>query len=107
MASRGKFIALEGIDGAGKRTQSQLLGSALNARGIACAPFSFPRYGSTFGRLISGFLNGQFGALETIDAHFSSLLYAGDRFEAKHELEDTLASGSTILADRYVASNLA
>lgn len=107
MAPRGTFIAIEGIDGSGKRTQAAWLGRALAARGIACVPFSFPRYGSSFGKLIASFLNGEFGSLEAIDAHLSALLYAGDRFEAKPELEAALASGKTILADRYVASNLA
>jgi len=107
MASRGKLIAIEGVDGAGKHTQSELLGLALRARGVACVPFCFPRYESTFGRLIASFLNGDFGPLDTIDAHFSALLYAGDRFEAKAELEAALAAGNTIVSDRYVASNLA
>ena len=107
MAARGKFIAIEGIDGAGKRTQCELLNQALQARGIVCAPFSFPRYDSTFGRLIAAFLNGDLGQPDTIDAHFSALMYAGDRLEAKPNLEAALAAGKTILADRYVASNLA
>jgi dTMP kinase len=107
MGSRGKFIAIEGVDGAGKHTQAELLGAALRARGVPFVPFSFPRYASTFGRLIAKFLNGDFGPLDTIDAHFSALLYAGDRFEAKAELEAVLATGKTILSDRYIASNLA
>ncbi len=107
MASRGTFIAIEGIDGSGKHTQAEWLGRAFAARGISYVPFSFPRYGSSFGKLIASFLNGEFGKLETIDAHLSALLYAGDRFEAKPELEAALAAGKTILTDRYVASNLA
>ena len=107
MAPRGTFIAIEGIDGSGKHTQAERLGQALAARGIPYAAFSFPRYGSSFGRLIANFLNGDFGKLESVDAHLSALLYAGDRFEAKSELEAALAAGKTILTDRYVASNLA
>ncbi len=107
MPSRGQFIAIEGVDGAGKRTQCALLNNALQARGIACAPLSFPRYDSTFGRLIAAFLNGDLGRPETIDAHLSALLYAGDRLEAKSDLTAALAEGKTILADRYIASNLA
>jgi dTMP kinase len=107
MASRGQFIAIEGVDGAGKRTQCELLGEALQKRGIACTSVSFPRYESSFGRLIAGFLNGDMGKLDAIDAHLSALLYAGDRFEAKPDLEATLGAGKTILADRYIASNLA
>ena len=107
MASQGSFIAIEGIDGSGKRTQAELLGRAFAGRRIPYVPFSFPRYGSSFGKLIASFLNGEFGKLEAIDPHLSALLYAGDRFEAKVELEAALASGKTILTDRYVGSNLA
>ncbi len=35
------------------------------------------------------------------------MLYAGDRLEAKPELEAALHEGQIVLADRYVASNLA
>lgn len=107
MASRGAFIAIEGIDGSGKHTQAEMLGRAFTARGISWAPVSFPRYETLFGKLIGSFLNGEFGKLDAVDAHLSALLYAGNRFEAKPELEAALATGKTILADRYVASNLA
>jgi dTMP kinase len=42
-----------------------------------------------------------------VDAHFSALLYAGDRFEAKADLEAALDSGQAVVTDRYIASNLA
>src|SRR6201998_4632981 len=105
--TRGKLIVIEGIDGAGKRTQADLLARTFEQRGMAFVRFSFPRYESSFGRLIGRFLNGDFGPLPAVDAHFSALLYAGDRFEAKSELEAALDSGQTVLTDRYIASNLA
>ena len=104
---RGRLIAIEGIDGSGKRTQMDLLAAALRARGMEPGQVSFPRYESFFGKMVGRFLNGEFGQLEQVDPHFSALLYAGDRFEAKAELEGALAAGQTILADRYIASNLA
>ncbi len=107
MTPRGKFIAIEGIDGSGKRTQLDLLARAFESRGLAIARISFPRYESFFGKLVGRFLNGDFGALKTVDPHFSALLYAGDRFEAKGEMESALASGKVVLADRYIASNMA
>ncbi|HJY87147.1 MAG TPA: hypothetical protein VKE24_09955 [Candidatus Acidoferrales bacterium] len=107
MPHRGKLIAIEGIDGSGKRTQIDLLGRAFAARSVPYVRHSFPRYESTFGRLVARFLNGEFGRLDAVDAHLSALLYAGDRFEARAELEAALAAGKTILADRYVGSNLA
>jgi dTMP kinase len=105
--ARGKLIVIEGIDGAGKGTQADLLARAFEQRGVPFVRFSFPKYESSFGRLIARFLNGEFGPLPAVDAHFSALLYAGDRFEAKPELERALNSGRAVLLDRYIASNLA
>ncbi len=107
MAARGKLIALEGIDGSGKRTQLDLLARELDARGFPTHLISFPRYESYYGKLVGRYLNGEFGSLSTVDPHLSALLYAGDRLEAKPELEAALASGKIVLADRYVGSNLA
>jgi dTMP kinase len=42
-----------------------------------------------------------------VDPHFAALLYAGDRFEARQELSAALEQGKLVLADRYIASNLA
>jgi dTMP kinase len=107
MPARGKFIVLEGIDGSGKRTQLDMLARDFASRNVPFAQISFPRYDGFFGKLAARYLNGEFGSLEAVDAHFSALLYAGDRFEAKPKIESDLASGKTLLADRYVGSNLA
>jgi dTMP kinase len=107
MTPPGKLIAIEGIDGSGKRTQVDLLEKALFAGGHSVFSTGFPQYDSWFGKMVGQFLNGDFGALETVDPHFSALLYAGDRFEAKPRLEAALNEGKIVLADRYIGSNLA
>lgn len=107
MPAGGKFIAFEGIDGSGKRTQLELLSKVLRRRGVAHVCISFPRYEGFFGRMVAQYLNGDFGKLREVDPHFSALLYAGDRLEHKAELEKHLAAGRTVIADRYVGSNLA
>ena len=107
MTTRGKLIAIEGIDGSGKRTQVELLTLTLKARGHCVYSTAFPQYDSWFGKMVGRFLNGDLGPLESVDPHFSSLLYAGDRFEAKYKLESALDSGQIVLVDRYIASNLA
>jgi len=107
MTPRGKLIVLEGIDGSGKRTQLDLLAHALEARGQSITRISFPRYDSSFGKLAGRYLNGDFGPLEAVDPHLSAVLYAGDRFEAKGEIESNLAAGKIVLSDRYIGSNLA
>jgi dTMP kinase len=105
MSSTGKLIAVEGIDGSGKRTQVDLLNAALQSRGLQTFVTGFPIYDSWFGRMAGQFLNGDFGT--EVDPHFAALLYAGDRFEAKDAIETALQAGKIVLADRYVASNLA
>ena len=107
MRARGKLIAVEGIDGSGKRTQVEFLAKVLRDRGHSVYATGFPQYDSWFGKMAGQFLNGELGPLESVDPHFSALLYAGDRFEAKAMLEDALSNGQIVLADRYIASNLA
>jgi dTMP kinase len=107
MTARGKLIAIEGIDGSGKRTQVKLLEHALMTRGHEVYSTGFPQYDSWFGKMVGKFLNGELGPLESVDPHFTALLYAGDRFEAKPKLESALNAGKIVLADRYIASNLA
>jgi dTMP kinase len=107
MPARGKFIVLEGIDGSGKRTQLDMLARALTARGVQFAQISFPRYDGFFGKLVARFLNGEFGPLDSVDPHFSAVLYADDRLEARPEIEAHLVAGRAVIADRYIGSNLA
>ena len=102
------LIALEGIDGSGKGTQSQLLVERLEADGHRVALLSFPRYAHTFfGARIGDYLNGRFGSLGAVDPFLASLLFAGDRFESKPVLERALAEHDYVVLDRYVASNIA
>ena len=107
MTAPGKLIAVEGIDGSGKRTQVERLTLALKARGYSIYSTGFPQYESWFGKMVGQFLNGDLGSLENVDPHFTTLLYAGDRFEAKPKLEAALNNGQIVLVDRYVGSNLA
>jgi dTMP kinase len=105
----GRLIAIEGIDGSGKRTQMDLLHGVLAAGegGHSVYSTAFPQYDSWFGKMVGQFLNGELGALEAVDPHFTALLYAGDRFEAKPKIEAALNEGKIVLIDRYIGSNLA
>ncbi|MCG8466019.1 MAG: dTMP kinase [Xanthomonadales bacterium] len=104
------LICIEGIDGSGKATQSQLLVNALRDRygDERVLTMSFPRYGqSFFAREVGAYLNGERGTLAQVHPRFSAILFAGDRFQAKPELEQALAGGKIVVCDRYVASNTA
>ncbi|HEY2458844.1 MAG TPA: hypothetical protein VGI13_16180 [Candidatus Acidoferrum sp.] len=107
MTTRGLLIAIEGIDGSGKHTQAKLLEHALFSSGFSVFATGFPQYDSWFGTMVGKFLNGEFGSLEDLDPRFTAMLYAGDRFEAKSQLESALNEGKVVLVDRYVGSNLA
>jgi len=105
----GRLVAIEGIDGSGKRTQMDLLHGVIAAGegGQSVYSTAFPQYDSWFGKMVGQFLNGDFGPLDTVDPHFTALLYAGDRFEFKPRLESALQAGKIVLVDRYIGSNLA
>src|SRR5260370_12056204 len=105
MTVPGKLIAIEGIDGSGKRTQVDLLTLNLKSRGHSVFSTGFPKYDSWFGKMVGQFLNGDLGPLESVDPHFTALLYAGDRFEAKPKLEAALNNAQILLVHRYTASN--
>lgn len=107
MTTLGRLIAIEGIDGSGKHTQARLLEQSLKSKGFGVYATGFPQYDSWFGTMVGKYLNGEFGSLQAVDPHFSALLYAGDRFEAKSRIESCLKDGKIVLVDRYVASNLA
>jgi dTMP kinase len=85
----------------------RLLARELESRGYRVLPTGFPQYGSWFGKLVGQFLNGDYGDLNTLDPHLTALLYAGDRFECKQPIVAALEDGNIVIADRYIASNLA
>ncbi len=102
------LVAIEGIDGSGKGTQSALLCEHLRQRGVSAALLSFPRYEQTrFGAAIGAFLNGQFGDLDSVHPQLASLLFAGDRFESKDVILEAAQAHDVVVFDRYVASNIA
>ncbi|MFY9461914.1 MAG: hypothetical protein WAP51_01795 [Candidatus Sungiibacteriota bacterium] len=103
--NRGVFIALEGTDGTGKKTQKDLLLKRLKKDGYKVAEISFPQYGKPSAWQIEQYLNGFFGKPDAVDPYFSSLLFAADRREAKPTIEQWLKEYDVVISDRYAASN--
>ncbi|WP_460097591.1 dTMP kinase [Pseudomonas sp. H3_C08] len=104
----GKIIAIEGIDGSGKNTQSNKILQGFLDNGFKCEKMSFPRYGETFfGREVGRYLNGEFGSLESISPKLSAMLYAGDRHESRDDILSKIAGNGILICDRYVYSNVA
>jgi dTMP kinase len=102
----GKLIVIDGIDGAGKATQSNLLVERLKKDGISVEKIDFPRYGHPFfGELLGECIAGKRGDFVHLDPKIASTLFALDRFEAITELNEWLSNGKAVVADRYSSSN--
>ena len=105
---RGKLIVIEGSDGSGKATQTQLLKKYCSTHKISTKSITFPQYTNTFfGKTIARFLRGEMGELAQINPYLISMVYAMDRAEAKDKMYKWLNDGKIIILDRYVTSNMA
>ncbi|MBQ3013285.1 MAG: dTMP kinase [Clostridia bacterium] len=101
-----KFIVFEGIDGAGKTTQINLLCKALEKRGFSCfvtaEPTDMPS-GKAIRRALAKEVDKT--PLEMAE------MFARDRelhnTDAKAGIEKMLADGTTVICDRYYYSSLA
>ena len=102
MEQRGKFIALEGIDGSGTTTQSRLLTDKLKARDLEVTLTAEPSDGP-IGKVIRDVLKGN---IQT-PANALALLFAADRVEHYDSLiRPTLEKGSWVVSDRYLMSSI-
>ncbi|MCQ2136500.1 MAG: dTMP kinase [Bacteroidales bacterium] len=102
------LIVLEGLDGAGKSTQVKKLRNYLEGKKEGLRYIHFPRYDApVYGELISRFLRGDFGSIDSVHPQLVALLFAEDRHGAAPMMKNTLAQGGNILLDRYVYSNIA
>lgn len=101
---KGKLIAIEGSDGSGKTVQSKLLFDRLKKKKNKAFLIEFPQYyKNIFGKLIGLYLSGDF----TLSPYTASLLYAWDRLDAREKIKEMLKKGYTVIANRYIASNIA
>ncbi len=98
----GRFIVIEGPDGAGTTTHSKLLAEALRAKGrdvlLTAEPTSGP---------IGTFTRTQLSAKTIPSPSALQLLFCADR--AAHvqlEIVPALAAGTTVVCDRYALSTL-
>ncbi len=104
-AATGCFVALEGGEGAGKSTQSRLLGEWLRTEGYDVVLTHEPgdtEVGRQLRRIVLDPATGD------ISDRTETLLYAADKAEhVDRVVAPALARGAVVVTDRYVDSTLA
>lgn len=102
--TRGKFITLEGLDGAGKTTQLASLTNSLKARGIPLRVTREPG-GTEMGEALRALLldRGQAMHAETE----ALLMFAARREHLDKVVLPTLAEGTWVLCDRFTDATFA
>lgn len=102
---RGKFITLEGGEGAGKSTQVKALAEALRERGVDVLVTREPGGSEGAERIRELLLSG---AEERWGARAEALLFAAARADhVDKTIRPTLESGRWVLCDRFADSSLA
>lgn len=104
---RGKFVVIEGLDGSGKATQTDLVCKKFEEEGRDFCKLSFPDYNQPSSALVKMYLNSEFGSSpESVNAYAAASFYAVDRYASyKKFWQSNYESGQTIIADRYSTSN--
>ena len=105
MTARGRFISLEGGEGAGKSTQVKALAAALEDRGIRCLVTREPG-GSGGAEAVRDLLLQ--GDESRWGAKAEALLFAAARADhVEKTIRPALEEGRWVLSDRFVDSSLA
>ncbi|MFX1375399.1 MAG: dTMP kinase [Promethearchaeota archaeon] len=101
MTLSGFFIVLDGVDGSGTTTHSQLLASFLDHNGYNVYLTHEPSK-SEIGKLLRKFLKN-----EEIPPTTDALLFAADRDLHYHnEIKKKLDEGYIVISDRYIESSI-
>ncbi|MCC6639500.1 thymidylate kinase [Candidatus Falkowbacteria bacterium] len=102
----GKLIVIDGVDGSGKGTQTQLLLTRMQEEGYKVHLFDFPQYGKKSAGPVEEYLNGHYGQAQDVGAYRASILFAVDRYDASHLMKQLLNDGVHVICNRYVTANI-
>jgi len=102
----GKFIVIDGTDGAGKKTQADILKTRLEKNGLAVELADFPQYGQKSAGLVEEYLNGKYGGASEVDPRVASIFFAVDRYDASFKIRKWLEDNKIVISNRYVTANM-
>ena len=109
-ARKGRFVVIEGIDGAGTTTQVARLADRLRADGGLPVRSTREPSDGPIGALVRQVLTGRIVAAERRAPGWATmaLLFAADRMDhVECDIEPFIAHGGVMISDRYDASSLA
>lgn len=107
MAERGKFITLEGPEGAGKSTQAKLLAELLQTRGISCILTREPG-GTPLAEELRRLLKHFQSETEVMTPEAELLLMNAARAQhVQYKIQPALEAGKWVICDRFSDSTLA
>lgn len=104
----GKFIAIDGLDGSGKGTQSDILVERLRQEGKRVRVLSFPVYENDSSIFVRMYLEGKLGSKPSdTNAYAASMFFATDRYVSyrtdwQKDIEDP---DTIVVANRYTTAN--
>lgn len=106
--TKGYIIVIEGLDGSGKATQTQMLTEHLHDLNLNVKHISFPDYSQPSSTLVKMYLNSEFGDTpQSVNAYAASSFYAVDRYASfMKSWKNFYNSGGIIIVDRYITSNI-
>jgi len=102
MTARGRFITLEGVDGAGKSTHAAWLADTLRAMGHAVVATREPG-GTPLGEALRGLVLSESMTLDTE----TLLMFAARCEHLAQVIEPALARGDWVVCDRYTDATYA
>lgn len=97
---------IDGTDGSGKATQTQIIAKRLRKMGKKVKVFDFPQYGKKSAGLVEEYLNGKFGDAESVGPYRGSIFYACDRYDASFKIRKFIDEGTIVISNRYVTANM-
>lgn len=104
----GFLVAIEGVDGSGKQTQSKLLYERIKKIKDDTMLVTFPDYASPASGPVKMYLEGKFSDNpKDVNAYIASTLYAIDRYASyMSSWKNLYQNGGFIIADRYASANM-